>query len=346
MIANKKLGTEKLSEFFGQFSVLVDSGISAPKALEILRTDDRDKNFCMACSKVEKGMIAGKTIADSMEETGQFPDVSVEMIRAAEMGGHLEKTTMRLSDHYEKEHRISEKIRGAVMYPKILVLMMIFLILFVFLAILPTLEPLLEGVRLPFLTKVLMETSRMLYRYRYFIPVAAGILFGFWKMLLTRSWFRYGYDRMICSLPVVGRQIRIICTARFCENMASLYSSGLLIPVCLKYTAGTIGNSYLDREIQSIESRVKQGKLLSEAIRESSGFEKKLAAVIVTGEESGRLDVMMERLAASYEREADLAITKLLDMLEPAMILVIGILTGLLLLGIMQPMWNMYGMIK
>ena len=120
-----------------------------------------------------------------------------------------------------------------------------------------------------------------------------------WKILTERVWFRYSYDRVICKFPVVGRQIRIICTARFCENMSSLYSSGLLITSCLKYTEGTIGNRYLDREIRTIMACVSSGMLLSEAIRESGGFEKKLAAVIVTGEEAGHLDKMLERIAGS-----------------------------------------------
>ena len=148
------------------------------------------------------------------------------MIRAAEMSGQLVRTTARLAVHYEKEHRTEGKIRSAVLYPKILVLMMIFLMLFVFLEILPTLEPLLVDVTLPLLTRILMGISHFLYAYRYFLPVAAVMILAGWKILTERVWFRYSYDRVICKFPVVGRQIRIICTARFCENMSSLYSSG------------------------------------------------------------------------------------------------------------------------
>ena len=150
---------------------------------------------------------------------------------------------------------------------------------------------------------------------------------------------------MLCFLPVIGRQVKIICTARFCENMSSLYSSGLPISFCLKYTMGTIGNRYLDGSIRGIMERVENGKLLSEAIRESGCFDKKLAAVIVTGEEAGCLDEMLRRLAENYEHEADLALAKLMNLLEPAMILLIGALTGFLILGIMEPIWNMYGSI-
>ena len=232
------------------------------------------------------------------------------------------------------------------MYPKILVLMMIFLMLFVFLEILPTLEPILVDVTLPLLTRILMGISHFLYAYRYFLPVAAVMILAGWKILTERVWFRYSYDRVICKFPVVGRQIRIICTARFCENMSSLYSSGLPITSCLKYTEGTTGNMYLDREIRTIMERVSSGILLSEAIRESGGFEKKLAAVIVTGEEAGHLDKMLERIAGSYEHESDLALNKLVNLLEPVMILLIGIFTGILILGIMEPMWNMYGSIR
>ena len=345
MKKQKKLGTAKLSEFFRQFSVLVSSGLSVPKALEIMETDETDKRFSLACRTLKQRMTDGMSIGDAMEETGYFPELAVQMIRSAEMGGHLGTATMRLSVHYEKEHRTEGKIRGAMLYPKILFLMMIFLLMFVFLAILPTLEPLLADAKLPLLTKVLMDMSHFLYEYRYFLPAAALILIAAWQFLITRPGIRLGYDRMLCFLPVIGRQVKIICTARFCENMSSLYSSGLPIPLCLKYTMGTIGNRYLDGKILEIIAQVRNGKLLSEAIRESGGFDKKLAAVIVTGEEAGRLDDMLKRLAENYEHEADLALTKLMNLLEPAMILIIGALTGLLILGIMEPMWNMYGSI-
>lgn len=307
MKKRKKLGAERLSEFFRQFSVLVESGLSIPETLEIMQQDDTDREFCLACRKLGAFMTEGKTVGDAMEETGRFPEPAIQMIRAAEMSGQLVRTTARLAVHYEKEHRTEGKIRSAVLYPKILVLMMIFLMLFVFLEILPTLEPILVDVTLPLLTRILMGISHF---------------------------------------PVVGRQIRIICTARFCENMSSLYSSGLPITSCLKYTEGTTGNMYLDREIRTIMERVSSGILLSEAIRESGGFEKKLAAVIVTGEEAGHLDKMLERIAGSYEHESDLALNKLVNLLEPVMILLIGIFTGILILGIMEPMWNMYGSIR
>lgn len=283
MKKRKKLGAERLSEFFRQFSVLVESGLSIPETLEIMQQDDTDREFCLACRKLGAFMTEGKTVGDAMEETGRFPEPAIQMIRAAEMSGQLVRTTARLAVHYEKEHRTEGKIRSAVLYPKI---------------------------------------------------------------LTERVWFRYSYDRVICKFPVVGRQIRIICTARFCENMSSLYSSGLPITSCLKYTEGTTGNMYLDREIRTIMERVSSGILLSEAIRESGGFEKKLAAVIVTGEEAGHLDKMLERIAGSYEHESDLALNKLVNLLEPVMILLIGIFTGILILGIMEPMWNMYGSIR
>ena len=290
MQKKRKLGTEKLSEFFRQFSVLISSGLPVPKALEIMETDETDKRFSIACRDLRLRMIDGMLIGDAMAATGCFPELAVQMIRSAEMGGHLGAATMRLSTHYEKEHRTEGKIRGAMLYPKILLLMMIFLIMFVFLAILPTLEPLLADAELPFLTKVLMDMSHFLYEYRYFLPAAALILIAAWQFLITRPGIRRGYDRMLCFLPV-------------------------------------------------------NGKLLSEAIRESGCFDKKLAAVIVTGEEAGCLDEMLRRLAENYEHEADLALAKLMNLLEPAMILLIGALTGFLILGIMEPIWNMYGSI-
>ena len=115
MQKKRKLGTEKLSEFFRQFSVLISSGLPVPKALEIMETDETDKRFSIACRDLRLRMIDGMLIGDAMAATGCFPELAVQMIRSAEMGGHLGAATMRLSTHYEKEHRTEGKIRGAVL---------------------------------------------------------------------------------------------------------------------------------------------------------------------------------------------------------------------------------------
>jgi len=240
---------------------------------------------------------------------------------------------------------MNSRIRAALLYPEIVGLTAFAAVLMIFLVVLPTIEPLMAGMELPAVTRFLMTFSDFVVNRWY---LAAAILFGLliiWKILERDKVVRRFVDRVKLHVPVVGKQLRIIYTARFARSHSSLYSSGLPMIESLQIAGRTLGNSYLEAQFSGLVNRMKNGEMLSRAIEMVDGFDRKLAPIIYVGEETGKLDMMLESTAENYEYESDAAISKLISLIEPGMIVILGIVVGIIMLGIMIPLWSLYGYI-
>lgn len=341
----KMLKPIELSEFCRQIAVMTGSGITLSRALGILRTGTEEKRLRSIYECLQKRMKQGCPISDAMEEMGIFPEMMVNMVRAGEASGKMEQTMRELVDHYQKEHRMRTRIQAAVQYPKILCLAAVASILTVFLVVIPTVEPLFEGMELPLLTKILMGFSGFVKEKWYAAIILMCLPAAVWQTMLSNEKFRCLWDKVKLSLPVIGEQFKIIYTARFSRSQSSLYASGLPMLLCLEIAGRALGNRYLERQFSKVIKQVQNGEMLSRAIQNVDGLDKKLASVIFVGEETGKLDKMLESVADGYEYESDMALTRLIGLIEPIMILVMGVIIGIILLGVMIPMWNMYGYI-
>lgn len=338
----RKLTADTLSDMCRQIGVMTGAGITMAKAMEVLKNTSEKKRTAWIYGELEDRIKRGYSIGDSMESLGVFPEMAVNMFRAAEVSGQLDKTANDLAEHYRKEHRTMTQMKAAAMYPKILFFMAINIVLFAFLVIMPMVEPLFYGVELPRVTRILMKISGFLQHDWYIVAAALVVVILLEPMILSNHVVKYVIDKMIFYIPVLGKQIRIIYTARFARNLSRLYASGIPMMVGLEITSRTIGNRYLETQILDVVHEVENGVSLSRAIEFVHGLDKKLPAVIFVGEETGKLDMMLLGLAEGYEYEAEIAINKLVSMIEPLMIVVIGILVAVILLGIMIPMWSLY----
>ena len=335
----RKLNELEISEFFGQIAVMTQAGIPLPDALDALQDGDENGRIKQAYKELYRQIHQGISVSDAMEKMGIFPDTAVQMCRSGELGG-------KLSFHSRKEYRINCRIREAMVYPRLLVFSAIMLILIVFLIVMPTVEPLFEGNELPALTKGLLRISNFL-RFHGGMAVAVLILFiGICKLLGSSPAIRCFRDRIILHLPIIGKQLRIIYTYRFSQSQSMLYASGITLTESLEIAGRIIGNYYLAGQFKRVLQRIQNGEMLSGAVRDVDGLDRKLAAVIFVGEETGKLDVMLSDIAEAYEFESDAAISRLVRLLEPAMILIMGVITGIVLLGIMLPVWSMYNYIQ
>ena len=277
-----------------------------------------------------------------MDVIGVFPELMVNMFRAAEISGSLEKTADHLAEHYRKEHRTMTQMKAATTYPKILCVMAITIVLFVFLIIMPMVEPLFQGVELPLITRVLMRISIFLKQEWYMTAMVFLIIMLFGPSALSLHTVKRIRDKILLYIPVLGKQMRIIYTARFARSLSNLYASGVPMLISLETASKTLGNRYLEEQLNNVALAVEYGETLSEAIGTVKGLDKKLPAIIFVGEETGKLESMLLSLAEGYEHEAEMAMNKMVSMTEPMMIVVIGIVVAVILLGIMLPMWSMY----
>ncbi len=341
----KMLKPMELSEFSRQIAVMTGSGITLSGTMGILRTGTEEKRLRTIYGYLQKRMKQGCPMSNAMEEMGIFPEMMVNMFRAGEASGKIEQTAAKLAEHYQKEHRMKTRIEAAVQYPKILCLVAVASVLMIFLVVMPTVEPLFKGMELPLITKILMKFSDFIKEKWYFAVFLSCLPAAIWQTLLSSEKFRCLWDKEKLYLPVIGKQLKIIYTARFSRSQSSLYASGLPMILCLEIASKTLGNRYLARQFSEVVKQVQSGEMLSRAIQDVDGLDKKLASAIFVGEETGKLDKMLESIADGYEYESDMALSKLIGLIEPAMILVMGVMIGIILLGVMIPMWNMYGYI-
>lgn len=337
-----KWKSEQLSDFCRQVGAMCGAGIPLANAMEIMKGGAEKRKQKQLYEEIQLQMGQGAAFSKAMEITGVFPELLLYMFRAAEATGNLEETAKRMAVYYRKEHRTKNQIRSATLYPKILGIVSIIVVLTIFLMVIPTVEPMFKGAQLPVLTRFLMACSRGIINGWYLLPAFVCIGSIMTLFLKKNRKVQRMIDRMKVHIPLIGKQCRIIYTARFARSESSLYSSGLPMVEGLTIAAATIGNRYLEDQFKDVIKHIQGGHSLSRAIESIDGFDKKLAPVIFVGEETGKLDEMLENIADSYEQEAEAALNRLVSMIEPAMIIGMGIAVGIILLGIMMPMWSMY----
>lgn len=339
----KEWRSGELADFFQQMAVMTGSGIPLCRALGILGDCTDSRRFRKIYEELRRKMEKGTLASSAMEQTGVFPEMAVNMIRAGEAGGTVQEMAGRLAVHYRKEHRMQRRIQGALLYPKFLGLLSVFLVLAVFLVIMPTLEPLLGEMELPQFTRFLMAASIFLKEWWYLVLVFTVLWTAVWERAGKKRRIRLFLDRLRLRLPVAGRLLRSVYTFRFAESLSILYASGIPMLTCLETAGRTVGNRYVELQTRFLSERLQNGEALSLAIRDVNGLDRRLALMVLTGEETGKLDVMLKNTADSFEYEADMAVSRLVSLVEPVMILGLGAVIGAVLLGIMVPLWRMYG---
>ena len=336
------LKPDQLSEFCRHVGAMCSVGVPLAAAMEILQAGTDQKNIRQIYQELQQHMEQGCSFSAALEKVHAFPVFFLNMFRAAEAGGHVEETAKRLAIYYRKEHRIRNQIHTATLYPKIVGIIAAFVLLMIFIVVIPTVEPLFAKMELPGITKALLGISRVITEWWLPGSFMCIFLYLLGRIVVKRKRIQMIVDRLRLHLPLIGRQYQMIVTARFARSESNLYSSGLPLMEGLTIAAMTAGNRYLEEQLLNVVQMIQGGSTFSQAIETVDGLDRKLAPVIFVGEETGKLDELLEDLAESYENEAELAIHRLVAMIEPVMLLILGMVIGLILLGIMMPIWSMY----
>lgn len=339
----RKLKPMELSEFCRQLSSMIGSGITLSRAMNIILMGNLKPAVASVYRQVQRLVQQGQPLSDALSAQGVFPDMMVNMFRAGEASGQMEQVAGKLATHYQKEHRMNDRLKSATLYPKILAGVCVAAVLIIFLVVMPELEPFFEGMTLPAFTQALMGFSALLQSRWYVVVIALLALVALVQVLLTVPFIRFAWDKLKVRMPLVGKQLRIIYTARFARTQSSLYSSGLSMIRSLEIAAATVGNQYIYAQFADVVKQVRAGDMLSKAIQQVDGFDAKLAPTIYVGEETGQLDKMLENIAENYEYESDIALNRLTGMIEPAMIVIMAIVVCLIMLGVLIPIFDMYG---
>lgn len=345
---NRKVKLKDIAIFCRQFYVMLDSGLSIGKALNILIEQGEKPKIREALIGVNGDLKRGETLANSMRKRKDvFPNLLTSMIDAGERSGNLDIILKRIAEYYEKETKIRGKIKSAMIYPIVLGVVAIIAITFILTFVMPTFVQMFEenNVDLPTSTKMVLGTSKMLGKYGiiiFLILVTAIILLG--KYLKSEEG-QYKLSIINLKIPVIKKLTQKIIVSRFTRTMGIVSSSGMSLVTSLEIVASVVGNKIAEKELLKVKEKVLKGEGLGDSIMKIKIFPPMLASMVKVGEEAGSLDSILDKTADFYDDELEREIQTATALIEPAMIVVMGIIIGFLLISILTPMFKMYNSI-
>ena len=345
--AGKKLKTNQLADFCRELSSMLATGVSLVRSMQIIINRELPAQMKATFTSLNNLIKRGIALSEAMEQQGGvFPELLINMVKAGEANGRLDESLEKMSRHYEAEHRTNQDIKGAMTYPVILIVITVIVIIAVFTFIFPSFMSIFGDMELPLITQIMMGISDFLtqqWLLATVIVVAAGI--GLFQLFRIEK-VKFSLDKFKVKCPKVGRLMRIIYTARFARTFSSLYSGGLTILNALRISSDTIGNRYIAAQFDGVVRSVRQGTALSDALGQIDGFDIKLVETIAVGEETGRVDELLNSIADSFDYESSAAIKKLVKLIEPIMILIMSLVILTVMLSVMLPIYDMYGDIE
>lgn len=346
---NKRLKLPVVVDFCRQIGTLLGAGVSLVRALNIIANEESIKpKTKLVYEGLLRSIRQGISISEAMDlQAPAFPELLVNMFRSAEATGNIDKTAARMALHYEKEHRTNSRIRNAMVYPVILLVMMVVIVIFIVGYILPQFSEMFATMgELPWMTQVVIALSDAVTGYWHIMLLVAVFIAFAIRMLLKMPSVRHGFDKMKLKMPIIGKLLRTIYTARFARTLSSLYGSGVPIINSISTASRTVGNMYIERQFQESVQLIQQGGTLADSLRGIDGFENKLTSSIYVGEETGNLDEMLDVTADSYDFYSEQAINRMVALLEPVMLIIMGVLVGFIMIAVMTPIINSYSGIE
>lgn len=344
-----KIKAKYLADFCRQIGTLSASGVSLVRALNIIAQDESNKkNEKTIYENILRQVCQGKALSEAMEEQEEaFPELLINMVRSAETAGNLDETSMRMADYYDKQFRMHSKISNATLYPKILSFVIVVVVIFMLSYILPQFQELFDQMEvLPLPTRILFAMSDGIREHWLILIILSAIVIPLMIFVAHVPQVKLQLDRVKLHVPVFGKLLKIIYTARFARTISSLYSSGIPIVQALQIARRTIGNTYIDSQFDEAVSRIRTGGNLSDSLDLVDGFTKKLTSAIRVGEETGSLDTMLNSIADSMEFESNMAIDKMVAALEPILIIVMAIIVGFIMVSVLMPIYGSYDAIS
>jgi type IV pilus assembly protein PilC len=347
-MAIPKLGggvpSKDLAVFTRQFSVMIDAGLPLVQCLEILATQQENKTFAKILQQTRMDVEGGASLADAMRKHPKaFDDLFVNMIAAGEAGGILDTILKRLATYIEKAVKLKGQVKGAMVYPIAVIGIAGIVIAVILWKVIPTFAAMFEGLgaQLPLPTRIVIALSNWFVRLLPFIVVfGIAFVFLFKKYYATYNGRRV-VDRMVLKLPVLGILMQKIAVARFCRTLATLMASGVPILDGLEITARTSGNAIIEDAIMAVRKGVEGGLTVAQPLKESGVFPPMVVQMIGVGEQTGALDAMLSKIADFYEEEVDQAVANLLTLMEPVMILFLGVTVGGIVISMYLPLFDL-----
>lgn len=331
--------------FTRQFATLLEARVPLNEALKTLSRQTQNPELHETAFQVQEDIDAGLALSQALERhSAVFSPFYVNMIRSAELTGRLDEAMTYLADHLEREVALSGRIKNALIYP-IVTVILFFVVAGVMVAyVLPQIEPVFleSGIKLPALTKALIGAGRFISNWWWAVLAALG-----GAGMLAADYLRTGegralYDEFVLHLPVFKKLYRELAAARFSESVSILIKGGIPVAQAIEVASQTIGSAVYGEVLRDVSAKVRQGKLLSQALAEHERYMPILVAQMVAiGESTGKLDDLLLRISKFYSREVENVVANLVELIQPSLMVVIGLMIGLLFASIIVPIYNL-----
>jgi type IV pilus assembly protein PilC len=351
--AQKKIGgkvaDKELAIFTRQFSVMIDSGLPIAQALNILAEQSESKPLREVTSVIAKEIESGSTLAEAFRKYPKiFDDLFTNLIEAGESGGVLDVVLQRLSGYIEKAAALKAKVKSAMVYPITIISVAVLVVMFMMIFIIPTFAKMFKdlGQDLPLPTAIVIGLSDFIRGWWWAMGAGAyGFLYAFKRYYATDKGSMV-VDNYALKVPIVGMLIRKVAVARFTRTLGTLISSGVSILEALRITARSAGNRVVEKSVMAARTAVAGGRTLTEPLRQSPVFPPMVVHMISVGETTGALDAMLSKIADFYEEEVDNAVGALTSLLEPLMIVFLGVCVGGIVVAMYMPIFKLVTLVK
>ncbi|MBS3908303.1 MAG: type II secretion system F family protein [Actinobacteria bacterium] len=346
---SNRVKPKDLTIFSRQFATMINAGLSLTRCLNILAEQTESKALKKVIASVLEDVERGKALSDAMaKHTSAFPPIFINLVRAGETGGVLDEVLLRVADHFEKEASIKSKIKSAMAYPAAMFTfsMVITFVLITF--IVPLFVAMFEdmGGNLPLPTKVLLTLSNFI-RSSWFILIPAVIAAIYFLRVYSKTEKgRENIDNLKLRLPIAGVLVRKMSISRFTRTFGTLLSSGVPILVALDIVAESSGNAIVSAAVKRTRVSIKEGETIAKPLAADKVFPPMVVQMIAIGEETGALDSMLSKIADFYDEEVSNMVDALTSIIEPLMIIVMGLIIGGIIVALYMPMFQIITLIK
>jgi type IV pilus assembly protein PilC len=343
------IGMRDIVIFTRQFSTMINSGLPLVQALDILSRQSENKALQAVTRQVVFDVESGHTVADALgKHPKAFSDLYVNMVAAGEAGGILDTILMRLATFMEKNDALVRKVKGAMIYPGVIMSVAAIAIMVLLIFVIPVFQNMFAsvGLALPLPTRIVIGLSQFLKGYWYVVlAVGVGGFFGLKKYYATSNG-QLVIDRLMLKAPVLGDVLRKSAVSRFTRTLGTLISSGVSILDGLEITSKTAGNRVISDAIMASRSSIAGGDTISAPLAKSGVFPPMVISMIAVGEQTGGLDEMLSKIADFYDEEVDAAVSGLLSLLEPVMIVFLGVVVGGMVVAMYLPIFDMINAVQ
>jgi len=342
LAAPASMPSKALAVFCRQMSSVWASDISFPEGILMIAEQSASRKLQSGLYNIYDKIINDKPLSEAMTEEGIFPEYIINMVAIGEVSGTLDEVFSQLAQYYEKEDRIKNKVRSAVTYPTLLAILLIWVIGLLVVKVLPMFEEMLisMGGQLPAITHFIIALSQFVTQYGIFILTGIAIIIFILLWIGDTRKGRNWFDKRKLGMPGFGFLYRRIVTSKFAHGMAIMLESGVQMDNAVGKVAKLLDNLYLENQFEKVKRDLEGGIPLAKAIASTGIFPSLMIRLLVVGERTGRLAVMLKKSASFFDEDVDDAIQRISTIIEPTMIVILSVIIGAILLAVMLPLIN------